>query len=70
MGVGVWSVKVLSVLLEENLRVISCLCLWIIRWASLWNLWEQPGELQIYSRSWSLFISFTNQTSVEDKRRY
>ena len=39
-------VKALSVLMEGNFRVISCLCLWIIRWASVWKLCPPPGERQ------------------------
>lgn len=30
-------VKAASVLMEENLRVISCLCLWMSRWSSDWK---------------------------------
>lgn len=29
--------NMLSLFMEENLRVISCLCRWIIRWSSVWN---------------------------------
>lgn len=37
-------VKAASVLMEENLRVISCLCLWMSRCSSDWKRWAIKDE--------------------------
>lgn len=37
-------VKAVSVLMEGNLRVISCLCLWMIRCSSNWKRCSTPTE--------------------------
>lgn len=37
-------VKAVSVLIEVNLRVISCLCLWMIRCSSNWKRCSTPTE--------------------------
>lgn len=36
-GLQILPVKAVSVLIEENLRVISCLCLWMSRCSSVWK---------------------------------
>lgn len=40
-GLQVLPVKAASVLSEENLRVISCLCLWMSRCSSVWKRWSK-----------------------------